>query len=183
MLQNTPNELWPCWILEERVVLRGSIGWSFLVSILAPIDNRGKGNYPIIVVCKDGGTKPAGRTKATRVTFAHGLAVVPVGIAGVDALNCARTLFHNKSRGAGKRDNGAQLIRDVTATKIPVGHVGLPAVFIVKSYQKGGCQQRNTSINMTAMVLFLKHVWFCNFTGIPPDFLQFEDIKQASILN
>lgn len=68
-----------------------------------------------------------------KVTFAHGLAVVPVGIAGIDALNCAWTLFHNKSRGTGKRDSGAQLIRDVTAAKIPVGHVGLPAVFVVKS--------------------------------------------------
>lgn len=68
-----------------------------------------------------------------KVTFAHGLAVVPMGIARIDALNCACTLFHNKSRGAGKCDSGAQLIRDVTAAKIPVGHVGLPAVFIVKS--------------------------------------------------
>lgn len=73
------------------------------------------------------------KTKARKVTFAHRLGVVPVGIAGVDALNCAWTLFHNVSRAAGKCDNGAQLIRDVTAAKIPMGHVGLPAVLVVES--------------------------------------------------
>lgn len=113
--------------------LRGSIGGSFLLSILASTDNRGKGNYLLISICKDCGMNRAARTKVMKVTFAHGLTVVPVGIAGVDALNYARTLFHNKSRGAGKRDSGAQLIRDVTAAKIPVGHVGLPAVFVVES--------------------------------------------------
>lgn len=73
------------------------------------------------------------KTKAMKVTFAHRLTVIPVGIAGVDALNCAWTLLHNESRGAGKCDNGPQLIGDVTAAKIPMGHVGLPAVFVVES--------------------------------------------------
>lgn len=75
----------------------------------------------------------AAKTKATKVTFAHRLAVVPVGITGVDALNCSWTLFHNESRGAGERDSGAQLIREVAAAEIPMGHVGLPAVLVIES--------------------------------------------------
>lgn len=68
-----------------------------------------------------------------KVTSAHRLTVIPVGVAGVDTLNRPRTLLHDKSRGAGEGNSGAQLICDVTAAKISMGHVGLPAVFIIES--------------------------------------------------
>lgn len=56
-----------------------------------------------------------------------------MGIAGVDALDRPRALFHDKAWGAGEGDSGAQLIRDVTAAEVPMGHVGLPAVLIIES--------------------------------------------------
>lgn len=66
-------------------------------------------------------------------TSAHGLAVIPVRIAGVDALNRPRALFHDEAWGAGEGNSGAQLIRDVTAAEVSMGHVRLPAVLIVES--------------------------------------------------
>lgn len=66
-------------------------------------------------------------------TSAHRLAVIPVGIAGVDALNRPRYLFHDESWGAGEGNSGAQLICDVTAAEVSMGHVWLPTVLIVKS--------------------------------------------------
>lgn len=66
-------------------------------------------------------------------TSAYGLSVIPVGVAGIDALNCPRTLFYDKSRRAHEGNGGAQLICDITAAKIPMRHVGLPAVFVIKS--------------------------------------------------
>lgn len=65
-------------------------------------------------------------------TSAHGLAVIPVGIAGVDALNRPRALFHDEAWGAGEGNSGAQLIRDVTAAEVSMRHVGLPAVLIIE---------------------------------------------------
>lgn len=55
-----------------------------------------------------------------------------MGVAGVDALDRARALLHDEARRAAEGDGGAQLIGDVAAAEIPVSHVGLPAVFIVK---------------------------------------------------
>lgn len=68
-----------------------------------------------------------------KLTSAHRFAVIPVGIAGVDALNRPRALFHDEAWRAGEGDGSAQLICYVTAAEIAVGHVGLPAVFIVES--------------------------------------------------
>lgn len=55
-----------------------------------------------------------------------------MGIAGVDTLNRPRALFHDEAWRAGEGNGGAQLICDVTAAEISVGHVGLPAVFIIE---------------------------------------------------
>lgn len=65
-------------------------------------------------------------------TSAYGLSVIPVRVAGINTLNCPRTLFYDKSRRTHEGNGGAQLICDITAAKIPMRHVGLPAVFIIK---------------------------------------------------
>lgn len=65
-------------------------------------------------------------------TSAHRLAIVPVGIAGVDTLDGPWTLLHDEAWRAGEGHSGAQLICDVTAAEISMGHVGLPAVFVIE---------------------------------------------------
>lgn len=70
------------------------------------------------------------------VTSAHRLTVVPVRIAGVDALNRPWPLLHDKAWRAAEGNSGAQLIGDVAAAKVPMGHVGLPAVFIIERLWK-----------------------------------------------
>lgn len=69
------------------------------------------------------------------LTSAHGLAVVPVGVAGVHALDRPQTLLHDEAWRAGEGDGGAQLIRDVAAAEISMGHVGLPAVLVIKGWK------------------------------------------------
>lgn len=71
-----------------------------------------------------------------KVTSAHRLTVIPVGIAGIDTLNCGWTLLHDKAWRAGESNSGAQLICDITAAKISMGHEGFPAVFIIKCWKK-----------------------------------------------
>lgn len=79
------------------------------------------------------------------LTFAHGFAVVPVGIVGVHAFNGSWTLVHDEAWRAAEGDGGAQLVANVTAGKISIRHEWLPAVFIVESYEerekKSNCGQ------------------------------------------
>lgn len=96
--------------------------------------DKGKGIRKFVILIKDIKNKFIHSFKIIpNLTFAHRLAVIPVGIAGVDTLNRARTLLHDKAWGAGEGNSGAQLICDVTAAEISMGHVGLPAVFIIES--------------------------------------------------